>query len=872
MKTRTLHRIFRSLSRAFYTGGVALLIASLVLNFIPVNPVRAASGSIWTTIQPCSVVAGADQDKNHYMTGETVVVRGEGFLLNTTYTVTVTGNPGGSSQDSGAVVATVDTTTDSSGYFCVDAYTIPPDDWGEYTVDTWLNGEKAAKNDNYRVNAATEAYLSIVKTASPNYTKTYTWTINKEVDVSSHNLLLGESAVSNYTVTTNRTLVENWSVAGTITITNPSNKNAVNLVSVTDSFNGVSAAVSCPTYTLEKRGTVTCTYSISGTGTPVNGNNVATVTTEEGVPIQGASSVPVAVVFPAPTIDGYETVSVTDSIVGSLTLNNNTATYSRTFTCDRVGTTNYPNTATIVETGQSDNANVAVTCNAHPSLQVSKTAAASFTRTYSWLISKVANPTVHNLMNGGSGTSNYTVTVDQQITDSNIQVVGSITLHNPATIAANITSITDSMTSNVVCPVTLPYQLAAGASITCTYVANPATTANGTNFVAVSTSGLVGGGNASAPFTFGAPTTTVGYSSIVVSDTNQTETRTFTGDGTWTYSKVFACDIAAGQGNTSTAYPNTAEILETGQTADASVLVNCSAYAPLSITKTAVTSYTRTHNWEIFKNVDIAVHNLLVGQSAISTYKVDLVKTTVNSEYKVDGVITITNNAAIAAAVSGVQDSLPGAVVNCGVTFPYALAAGATLECTYSAPLPNANATTNTATVTTTGLVLGNTSAPVAVTFGAPTTVVGYDAVTVSDPMAPSIFGPFDTSNSVQYPHTFTCPVPGSQTVDNTATIVETGLSDSASVAVNCSSVPTVTPTPSPTSTPDPTSTPLPTDVPTLPPPPPTGNTQVLIPVTGADLSMPAPLGNLQTIFGNLGLALLGIGLVLQGLSKKLEE
>ena len=86
---------------------------------------------------------------------------------------------------------------------------------------------------------------------------------------------------------------------------------------------------------------------------------------------------------------------------------------------------------------------------------------------------------------------------------------------------------------------------------------------------------------------------------------------------------------------------------------------------------------------------------------------------------------------------------------------------------------------------------------------------------------------------------------------------------------------PTATPTNTPvtpvvTETVDPgTSTP----VPTLPPPPPPQDTpSVLIPVTGADLSMPAPLANLQTVFGKLGLALLGIGLVLQGLSRKVEE
>lgn len=72
-----------------------------------------------------------------------------------------------------------------------------------------------------------------------------------------------------------------------------------------------------------------------------------------------------------------------------------------------------------------------------------------------------------------------------------------------------------------------------------------------------------------------------------------------------------------------------------------------------------------------------------------------------------------------------------------------------------------------------------------------------------------------------------------------------------------------------PTNTPDPGT---PTTPPTLPPPDPTNPPQVLIPVTGADLSMPAPAGNLQSVFGNLGLAMLGVGMVLQGISRKFHD
>ncbi|MHB1120985.1 MAG: hypothetical protein ACYC11_13100 [Bellilinea sp.] len=88
---------------------------------------------------------------------------------------------------------------------------------------------------------------------------------------------------------------------------------------------------------------------------------------------------------------------------------------------------------------------------------------------------------------------------------------------------------------------------------------------------------------------------------------------------------------------------------------------------------------------------------------------------------------------------------------------------------------------------------------------------------------------------------------------------------------------PTITPTDPPTSTP--TNTPIvppptntPTTPPTLPPPAPTNPPQVLIPVTGLDYAMPAPLVNMQSVFGNIGLALIGIGMVLQGISRRIHE
>jgi len=80
------------------------------------------------------------------------------------------------------------------------------------------------------------------------------------------------------------------------------------------------------------------------------------------------------------------------------------------------------------------------------------------------------------------------------------------------------------------------------------------------------------------------------------------------------------------------------------------------------------------------------------------------------------------------------------------------------------------------------------------------------------------------------------------------------------------------TPTPTVVVVTDVPPTDVPTVPPTLPPPDPTNPPQVLIPVTGADLSMPVPLARQQSLFGNLGLSLLGLGLVLQGLSRRVKD
>jgi hypothetical protein len=127
------------------------------------------------------------------------------------------------------------------------------------------------------------------------------------------------------------------------------------------------------------------------------------------------------------------------------------------------------------------------------------------------------------------------------------------------------------------------------------------------------------------------------------------------------------------------------------------------------------------------------------------------------------------------------------ATVDCGVTFPHTLAAGGELVCSYDADLPDGTSRTNTATVTTSGDVGGDT-ATADVTFGDPTTVVN-GSVNVDDTNDDGDAGPFTGSNTYTYDLNFTCDEDEGQH-DNTATIVETGQSDDATVIVECEAPP----------------------------------------------------------------------------------
>jgi hypothetical protein len=137
-------------------------------------------------------------------------------------------------------------------------------------------------------------------------------------------------------------------------------------------------------------------------------------------------------------------------------------------------------------------------------------------------------------------------------------------------------------------------------------------------------------------------------------------------------------------------------------------------YMPqLVVEKDAHTSLTRTWTWTIEKSGDQTELTLAPGQVFTVNYEVTVDATSEDSDWAVEGTITIHNPAVfnMVATIESVSDVVSpdiDADVDCGVTFPYDLASGDTLECEYSADLPDADDRVNTATVETSGPVQGD--------------------------------------------------------------------------------------------------------------------------------------------------------------------
>ncbi len=455
-------------------------------------------------------------------------------------------------------------------------------------------------------------------------------------------------------------------------------------------------------------------------------------------------------------------------------------------------------------------------------LTATKTATGHIERTFKWTIAKSVTPVTWNLFQGDSGTSQYTITVTKDAGTDVSYVSGEICVTNGGAVATQNLKIVDEVQYKVgsgqfqtLTTFTIDLDgfavLEPGASHCYPYKISftPVPGATYRNVAHVTITNHAGhipvsqncpgpdlcpfGPDSKADFSLPSSPDVLINDVVNVTDTNGSSWQ-FNASGSQTYDKTFTCNTDKGTHN------NTATINETGQSASASVTVNCYA---LNVSKTANTTYTRTFAWDIKKSVTPTSLDLFRGTNGSTTYTVSWTKDSgTDSDWAVNGKITIQNPAPISARINYLNDVVSTgikAVVDCGagVAFPYDLAASATLTCTYTAGLPNADPRTNTATATIQNYAYSSSlqknasgttdfSGTANVTFGDPTKLVN-DQVTINDTVQGQLATP-NASGSTSYQRTFACDKDGGGggTYPNTASIKETGASASASVTVTC--------------------------------------------------------------------------------------
>jgi hypothetical protein len=522
--------------------------------------------------------------------------------------------------------------------------------------DTTQNGNAS---DSVAINCYT---LGVSKTADESLTRTYPWQIAKEADGEPDHidLFAGQSATINWTITASvqAAVDSGHAVNGVITISNPAPIVASN-VSVSDAMTGgLNATVDCDPNTAGNQttvnvpakvgatnGTATCSYS-RGLPDGTTRTNTATAALA-GINYTGTASVDFT---GATTALVDECIEVTDDkatpgnllddvVLDSSLCYNETmpATYPlsttvgpfTTATCGNSTVTNTTRFETVDDANDttangSGSDSVTVSCF---QLGVSKNATTEFTRDYNWGVVKTrvlasgetdgdGDLTTLTLDEGQSFTLTYNITVSMTgSTDSGWKVSGTITINNPAPIAANSVAVADSLTGSinavVDCDSTTAgnqatVNVAANSSATCSYSSDLPNANSRTNTATATYAGITYSGTAAV--TFGTTPTTQIDECVVVTDDNGTpndplddvtlDASLCANEAPHTYTHTI------GVGPFATCGPqelvNTAHIVtvndsnDTGENHDSTYTVNIDVPCPQGCTLTQ--GYWKTHN------------------------------------------------------------------------------------------------------------------------------------------------------------------------------------------------------------------------------------------------------------------------------------
>jgi len=339
-----------------------------------------------------------------------------------------------------------------------------------------------------------------------------------------------------------------------------------------------------------------------------------------------------------------------------------------------------------------------------------KTAEGKLTKTFPWTIEKTASAEALDLFRGDAAAVSFTVTVARSDSVNVSSVAGEVCVTNGGEHPTEGLTITDKVQyhtgdgnfqdlADASVTITPEEQVGGGATVCFPYEIPVTPQTNGVyqNVATVEITNLETGADpavVTAPFTLPDTLTGERNRSVTVEDVTG-QSWTFEDSGSETYDATFTCDDHAG------ANENVVTIVETDQTAAATVDVSCYA---LAVSKTAETTFDRTFSWQVEKTSDTTSLVLPAGFPWEVAYSVavDTAGYT-DSDWNVSGTFTIENPAPMAATVTGVADVVSPDVagtVDCPVEFPTTIESGATLECAYEAALPDGDGRTNMATAT----------------------------------------------------------------------------------------------------------------------------------------------------------------------------
>lgn len=204
-----------------------------------------------------------------------------------------------------------------------------------------------------------------------------------------------------------------------------------------------------------------------------------------------------------------------------------TANYTSSYACTKNGDPYISSTAGVGPKTvhvEPDDAVVCTFTNEAIKVDVTKDATPTFRRTYDWALDKSTTPTSFPLDPGEQYSQDYSVAVslDGAPTDDNWAVTGNIHVHNPTSHTVSLSGVTDNIdgvgAATVDCGVTFPHDLAADATLDCTYSSSLPNGTTRTNTASAGITGIAGTFDGTASINFGSVSPSLVDNCIVVKD------------------------------------------------------------------------------------------------------------------------------------------------------------------------------------------------------------------------------------------------------------------------------------------------------------------------------------------------------------------